>query len=67
MLEKLFKLKENGTTVRIEFIAGTTTFLAMAYIIFLQPAVLSSAGMDFGAVMTATCISSAPTCPSPFA
>jgi len=62
MLEKLFRLKENGTTVRTEVIAGSTTFLAMAYIIFLQPAVLSSAGMDFGAVMTATCVSSAVAC-----
>ncbi len=62
MLEKLFKLRENGTNVRTEFIAGATTFLAMAYIIFLQPAVLSSAGMDFGSVMTATCLSSAIAC-----
>ena len=62
MFEKLFKLKENNTTVRTEIIAGCTTFLAMAYIIFVQPAVLSIAGMDFGAVMMATCISSAVAC-----
>lgn len=61
-VEKLFKLKENGTTVRIEIIAGTTTFLTMCYIIFVQPAILSSpfgSNMDFGAVFMATCIASA--------
>ena len=65
MLEKIFKLSENRTTVRTELIAGVTTFLTMAYIIVVQPAVLSGAmfgiktGMDFGAVMTATCLSAA--------
>ncbi len=59
MLERLFKLKENGTTVRTEIGAGVATFMTMAYIIFVQPAVLSHAGMDFGAVMVATCIASA--------
>ncbi len=65
MFEKLFKLRENGTTVRIEITAGLTTFLTMAYIIVVQPLVLSGrmfgfdTGMDFGAVMTATCISAA--------
>ena len=62
MLEKMFKLKENGTTVQTEIIAGSTTFLSMAYIIFVQPAVLSMAGMDFGSVMMATCLSSAVAC-----
>lgn len=62
MFEKLFKLKENGTTVRTEMVAGATTFLAMSYIIFLQPAVLAIAGMDFGSVMMATCLSSAIAC-----
>ncbi len=57
MLEKLFRLKEAGTNVRTEAVAGLTTFMAMAYIIFVQPAVLSQAGMDFGAVMVATCLS----------
>jgi len=63
MFEKLFHLKENGTNLRTELLAGLTTFLTMAYIIFLQPAILSGAlygtstGMDFGAVMTGTCIS----------
>ena len=59
MLERLFKLKENGTTVRTEMLAGVVTFMTMAYIIFVQPAVLSQAGMNFGAVMVATCIASA--------
>lgn len=59
MFAKYFKIDENKTTIRTEVTAGTTTFLTMAYIIFVQPAVLSQAGMDFGAVMMATCISAA--------
>ena len=59
MLERLFRLSEAGTTVRTEVIAGATTFLTMAYIIFVQPTVLSAAGMDAGAVLTATCLASA--------
>lgn len=59
MIEKLFKLKANNTNVRTEVIAGVTTFMTMAYIIFVQPAVLSQTGMNFGAVMVATCISAA--------
>jgi AGZA family xanthine/uracil permease-like MFS transporter len=59
MLEKLFHLRALGTTVRTEILAGVTTFLAMAYIIFVQPTVLSAAGMDRGAVLTATCLASA--------
>lgn len=59
MFEKFFNLKELNTNLRQEFIGGSTTFLTMAYIIFVQPTVLSAAGMDFGAVMVATCISSA--------
>src|SRR5215470_11961717 len=65
MLEKFFRLAENRTNVRTELLAGLTTFLTMAYIIFVQPAVLSGAmfgfktGMDFGAVTAATCISAA--------
>jgi adenine/guanine/hypoxanthine permease len=58
MLDRLFLLTENHTTIRTEIIAGATTFLTMAYIIFVQPAVLSAAGMDFGAVLVATCIAS---------
>src|SRR5689334_16110089 len=59
MLEQLFRLEAAGSNVRTEVIAGCTTFLAMAYIIFVQPAVLSAAGMDAGAVLTATCLASA--------
>lgn len=62
MLNKIFKLRENNTNVRIELIAGITTFMTMAYIIFVQPAILSMAGMDFDAVMVATCIASAIAC-----
>jgi adenine/guanine/hypoxanthine permease len=58
VLERLFHLAEHNTSVRTELIAGLTTFLTMAYIIFVQPAVLAAAGMDFGAVLVATCIAS---------
>ena len=59
MLEKLFKIKENGSSVRREIVAGFTTFTTLSYIIFVQPALLRIAGMDDGAVMVATCLSSA--------
>jgi AGZA family xanthine/uracil permease-like MFS transporter len=59
MLEKIFHLSLNNTSLKNEFIGGSTTFMTMSYIIFVQPVVLSAAGMDFGAVITATCISSA--------
>lgn len=59
MLERIFKLGESNTNFRQETIAGITTFMTMSYIIFVQPAVLSVCGMDFGAVMVATCLSSA--------
>ncbi|MDY0169609.1 MAG: NCS2 family permease [Thermoguttaceae bacterium] len=65
MLERIFKLAEHGTNVRTELLAGLTTFLTMAYIIFLQPAILSGrlfgmdTGMDWGAIMTATCLAAA--------
>ncbi len=59
MLEKLFQLEANGTTVRREVIAGLTTFLTMAYIIFVNPSILQVAGMDFGAVFMATCLAAA--------
>ena len=57
-MEKFFKLKEHGTTVRTEIIAGITTFLTMAYILIVNPLILSETGMDFGAVFTATALSS---------
>jgi AGZA family xanthine/uracil permease-like MFS transporter len=59
MLDRVFRLSEHGASVHTEVVAGITTFLTMAYIIFVQPAVLSGAGMDFGAVMVATCLSAA--------
>jgi len=58
-LERRFKLQENQTSARAELLGGVTTFMTMSYIIFLQPAVLSLAGMDSGAVLVATCLSSA--------
>ena len=62
MLEKLFKLTEHNTNVKREIVAGITTFLTMAYIIFVNPAMLADAGMDHGAVFVATCIAAAIGC-----
>ena len=65
MLERMFRLSARGTDARTETLAGLTTFLTMAYIIFVQPAVLSvdlvgkPTGMDFGGVLLATCLGSA--------
>lgn len=56
MLKRHFNLSENGTNLRTEVLAGTTTFATMAYIIFVQPVVLGAAGMDAGAVFTSTCL-----------
>ncbi|MCB6415625.1 NCS2 family permease [Dorea acetigenes] len=58
MLEKFFKLSENGTDVKTEIIAGITTFMTMAYILAVNPSILSAAGMDQGAVFTATAVAS---------
>ena len=67
-MEKIFKLKENGTTIKTEIIAGLTTFLTMAYIIFLNPSVIGKSNpnlahipntMEDTAVITATCIAAA--------
>ncbi|MCM0599687.1 NCS2 family permease [Periweissella fabalis] len=58
-ISSYFRLKEEGSTVRREFIAGLTTFFAMAYILFVNPTVLGAAGMDKGAIFTATAIASA--------
>ncbi len=57
-MEKFFKLKENGTTVGTEIVAGLTTFFAMSYIIVVNPSVLSQSGMEWGAVFLATIIAS---------
>lgn len=62
MLERLFKLQAHDTTVRREVIGGITTFLTMAYIIFVNPSILSQTGMDHGAVFVATCIAAAAGC-----
>jgi AGZA family xanthine/uracil permease-like MFS transporter len=59
VLDRYFGLKQQGTSVRIEFIAGLTTFLTMVYIVFVNPAILSKTGMDAGAVFVATCIAAA--------
>lgn len=58
MLEKLFKLKENGTDVKTEVLAGVTTFMTMAYILAVNPSILGDAGMNTNAVLLATAISS---------
>ncbi|HET6373309.1 MAG TPA: NCS2 family permease [Candidatus Polarisedimenticolia bacterium] len=58
-IEDFFQVRQAGSTFRREALAGLTTFLAMAYILFVNPAVLSRTGMDFGAVFTATCLSAA--------
>jgi len=59
MLEKLFQLKAHRTNVRTEILAGLTTFLAMAYILFVNPSILSATGMDKGSVFVATCLAAA--------
>jgi len=59
MFEKLFKLKENNTNVRTEIFAGLTTFVTMAYIMFVNPSILSATGMDWGAVFVATILAAA--------
>ncbi|MDK0774297.1 NCS2 family permease [Clostridium perfringens] len=56
-MEKFFKLKENNTDAKTEFIAGLTTFMTMAYILIVNPSILSATGMDQGAVFTATALS----------
>ncbi|MDH0143124.1 NCS2 family permease [Aquipseudomonas alcaligenes] len=59
MLEKLFQLKAHNTNVRTEILAGVTTFLTMAYILFVNPAILGETGMDKGAIFVATCLAAA--------
>lgn len=62
MFEKVFKLHENGTTLRTELVAGLTTFMTMVYILALNPSILSASGMEAGAVLTATAVASAIAC-----
>lgn len=59
MLEKLFKLQEHKTNFRTEVLAGLTTFLTMSYIIFVNPDILSTTGMDRNAIFVATCLAAA--------
>ena len=59
MLDQYFKLTENGTSVRTEIIAGMTTFLTLAYIMFVNPSILAETGMDHGAVFVTTCLAAA--------
>lgn len=59
LLERLFKLSLHGTTVKTELIAGLTTFITMAYIIFVNPNIMADAGIDHGAAFVATCLSAA--------
>jgi len=61
-LERVFHLRERGTTVGIEVVGGVTTFMALSYIVFVQPAMLSAAGMPQGGVLFATCVGSAIAC-----
>lgn len=58
-LESLFKLREHGSDVRTELVAGLTTFLTMSYIVFVNPSILGDTGMDVGAVFVATCLAAA--------
>lgn len=62
VLERLFRLQENKTTVRTEVAAGLTTFMTMSYIIFVNPSIVSQTGMPFQAVLIATCLSAAVAC-----
>ena len=55
-MERFFKLKQHGTDIRTEIVAGLTTFMTMAYILAVNPGILSAAGMDSGAVFTATAL-----------
>ena len=57
MLERFFKLKENNTSIRTEIVAGITTFMTMAYILAVNPSILSATGMDANALFTATALS----------
>jgi len=58
-MNKLFRLRENNTSIRTEMVAGLTTFFTMAYIIFVNPSILAQTGMDYNSVLVATCLSAA--------
>lgn len=59
MIERVFRVGARGSSISTEIVAGLTTFMTMSYVIFVQPAVLAISGMDFGSVLTATCLSAA--------
>ena len=61
-LEQIFKLQDNDTTFKKEFLAGFTTFVTMAYIIFVNPQMMAASGMDLGASFVGTCIAAAIAC-----
>src|SRR5579884_3953019 len=61
-IEKWFRVMESGSTIRTEALGGLTTFMTMSYIMFVQPAVLSTTGMNFDSVLAGTCIVSALGC-----
>ncbi|MGL5797622.1 MAG: solute carrier family 23 protein, partial [Cetobacterium sp.] len=58
-LNSFFKIEERGSSIKIEVLGGITTFLTMAYIVFVNPAILSATGMDKGALITVTCLATA--------
>ena len=58
-LEQIFKLQDNNTTIKKEFLAGFTTFITMAYIIFVNPQMMSQSGMNEGAIFVGTCLAAA--------
>ena len=62
ILEKIFKLESHNTTPLKEFVAGFTTFITMAYIIFVNPQLMSASGMDQGAAFVGTCLAAAFAC-----
>ena len=61
-LELIFKLNDNNTTIRRELLAGFTTFITMAYIIFVNPQMMAASGMDQGAIFVGTCLAAAVAC-----
>ena len=62
MLDNIFKLNVSGTNIKREILAGFTTFITMSYIIFVNPQIMSSTGMDFGAVFVGTCLAASIAC-----
>ena len=62
ILEQIFKISEHDTTIKKELLAGLTTFITMAYIIFVNPQMMSATGMDQGAIFVGTCMAAAIAC-----